>query len=77
MEVRTSYTFLGSFQLDDVATKAVGRPADFSGAGMGSRDLGWIASSPLDAERMRRALNRVGLHATIRDGNRHTDYGPA
>jgi hypothetical protein len=67
-EIVTSYIFNSSFHLDDAAAKAIGRVSDFSGAGIdGKRDLGWVAKSKFDANRMKRALDKIGLHATIRE----------
>lgn len=66
IEVVTSYTWDGSLFFDSIAEKAAGRVADFAGAGMGKRDLGWVAKSQLDAERMKRALDKVGMIAKIR-----------
>lgn len=65
-EVRTKYTFQGSFSLDTVAEKTVGRISDFSGCGFGERDLGWVCASELEAEKIKRALDRVGLRSEIR-----------
>ena len=67
MEVFTRYTFNGSFEFDDAAERAAGRKTDFSGAGLGFRDLGWIVKSEIEAERIKRALDKIGLRAEIRD----------
>lgn len=66
MEVRTKYTFDGTFSLDAAATNAAGRESDFSGAGFGYRDLGWVVKSELEAERIKRSLNKIGLRSEIR-----------
>ena len=66
IEVRTSYTYNGSFELDAVANRAIGRNSDFSGVGFGMRDLGWVARSDFEAQKIKRALDKIGLHAEIR-----------
>ena len=68
IEVRTSYTFNGDFALDRTAEKAVGRAADFSGCGMpeGRRDLGWVVKSEWEAQKFKRALDKMGLRANIK-----------
>ena len=67
IEVRTSYTFNGGFALDDAATKVVGRISDFSGCGCnGNRDLGWIVETDFEAQRIKRSLDKIGLHAEIK-----------
>lgn len=65
MEVRTKYTFQSGFGFDQAAEQAAGRPSDFSGAGSGERDLGWTCKSEFEAERIKRALDKVGLRAKI------------
>ena len=66
MEVRTSYTFHGTFNLDDAAFKAAGRVSDFSGCGVDSdRNLGWTCKSEFEAERIKRSLDKIGLRAEI------------
>lgn len=42
IEVRASYNFDSYPAMDKVAHEAAGRQSDFSGAGLGLRDLGWI-----------------------------------
>ena len=69
IEVRTSYYFDGNFTLDDVAAKAVGRESDFSGAGFGTRDLGWAAKSDFEAQKIKRALDKIGLRAEVRNSS--------
>ncbi len=66
IEVRTKYSFQGGFSFDHVAESAAGRVSDFSGCGFGERDLGWVCKSEFEAERIKRALDKVGLHAEIR-----------
>ena len=66
IEVRTKYTFQGGFSFDHIASQAAGRDADFSGVGMGERDLGWTCKSEIEAERIKRALDKVGLRGEIR-----------
>jgi len=65
IEVRTKYTFQGGFSFDHIAENAAGRPPDFSGSGFGERDLGWACKSEIEAERIKRALDKVALRATI------------
>jgi hypothetical protein len=65
VEVRATYPFNGSFYRDEAATHAVGRPADFSGCGMGERDLGWVCKSEFEALRIKRALGKIGLSAVV------------
>jgi hypothetical protein len=65
IEVRARYTFQGGFSYDHVAENAAGRPADFSGCGFGDRDLGWVCKSEFEAERIKRALDKVGLRAML------------
>lgn len=66
VEVRTSYTFTGSFVLDETAYNAAGRSSNFSGCGFGERDLGWNCKSELEAQRIKRALEKIGFRAIIR-----------
>jgi len=63
--VSTKYTFQGSFSFDHIAEQAAGRQSDFSGSGFGVRDLGWVCKSEIEARRIKRALDKVGLGATI------------
>lgn len=65
IEVRTSYTFNGSLDFDNAAHQAAGRVSDYGGCGLGSRDLGWICKSEIEAERIKRALDKIGLISTI------------
>lgn len=65
MEVRAHYVFDGTFSMDSAAIAAAGRESDFSGCGLGARDLGWVCSSEIEAERLKRALTKVGLKADI------------
>ena len=65
IEIRTSYSFQGGFSFDEIAKKAVGRDPDFSGCGFGQRDLGWVCQSDFEAERIKRALFKLGLRAEI------------
>lgn len=70
IDVRTSYPFDGSFYRDDAAAHAAGRPADFSGCGFGQRDLGWACQSEFEAERIKRALAKIGLSPSISSTDR-------
>lgn len=65
IEVRTKYAWCGSSEMDEAAHNAAGRVSDFSGCGFGERDLGWVCKSEIEAERMKRALDKIGLRATI------------
>ena len=69
IEVCTTYTLQGGFSLDEAAAQAAGRQADFSGAGFGQRDLGWTCKSDFEAQRIKRALEKIGLRASIRGDN--------
>jgi hypothetical protein len=66
MRVHATYAWAGSFELDDAACHAAGRPTNYSGCGMGERDLGWTDLSEIDAERIARALRKIGLTAEIK-----------
>lgn len=66
IEVRTRYTFQGGFNLDTAAENAAGRISDFSGCGFGDRDLGWVCASQFEAEKIKRALGKIGMIAEIR-----------
>lgn len=65
IEVRARYSFDGSFYRDDAAHQAAGRVSDFSGSGFGERDLGWVCKSEIEAERIKRALIKIGLASTV------------
>lgn len=64
-EVRASYEWNGSPSLDAAAHQAAGRVSDFSGCGFGQRDLGWVCKSELEAQRIKRALDKIGLRAAL------------
>jgi len=66
IEVRTCYDWRGTFELDAAADNAAGRPSDFGGCGFGGRDLGWVCKSEIEAEKIKRALDKIGLRAEIR-----------
>lgn len=70
--VSTKYTFQGSFSFDHIAEQAAGRQSDFSGSGFGVRDLGWVCKSEIEARRIKRALDKVGLGATISPADQKT-----
>lgn len=60
-EIKTSYD-MGSFpNFDDIIKVNVGRSHDFSGAGGGRRDLGWIVTSEFEAERVTKRLKMLSL----------------
>ena len=74
IEVRSHYDMSAFPAMDDVAIAAAGRMTDFSGAGCcGIRDLGWICRSEIEAERIARALRKIGLPATVMTSPSHTD----
>ena len=67
IEVRVSYVFAGGWPtMDEAAHNAVGRVSDFSGAGFGERDLGWVCQSEIEAERISRSLRQIGMRPAIR-----------
>lgn len=66
IEVRTSYSFTGDFGFDSAAHQAAGRVSDFGGCGFGQRDLGWVCKSEIEAERIKRALDKIGLKSELR-----------
>jgi hypothetical protein len=66
IEVRTSYLFDGAFYRDEAAAHAAGRVSDFSGCGFGQRDLGWNCKSEFEAQRIKRALDKIGLQSEIK-----------
>jgi hypothetical protein len=65
IEVRAKYSWGGSFYRDEAAHHAAGRVSDFAGCGFGERDLGWVCKSEFEAEKIRRALAKIGLSAEI------------
>jgi hypothetical protein len=66
IEVRTKYDWNGVFHMDEAAHHAAGRVSDFSGAGFGERDLGWVCETEWEAQSMKRRLEKIGLRAEIR-----------
>jgi hypothetical protein len=64
-EVTTFYKFDGSFAQDDVAEKAVGREHDESGWGCGERDIGWICRTEGAANKIKAALEKIGMPVSI------------
>ena len=65
-EVRLRYSYDETFHTDNVAHNAAGRVSDFSGAGFGERDLGWVCKSELEAQKIYRALKRAGFHPELK-----------
>jgi hypothetical protein len=65
IEVRVTYPFDGSFARDTAAHHAAGRISDFAGCGFGCRELGWVCKSEFEAQKIRRALDKIGMHATV------------
>lgn len=68
MIVTTSYDMSGFPTMDAVIERAAGRTSDFSGCGLidGGREHGWNCGSEIEAERISRALRKIGLRAEIR-----------
>jgi hypothetical protein len=66
MRVHATYSFGGSFWMDEPAHAAAGKMSDYSGCGFGERDLGWTNLSEIEAEKIFRALRRIGLSAQIK-----------
>ena len=64
IEVTATYTMTGYPELDAVADKVAGRPHDHSGTELSTRELGWTCANELEAERIKRALTKVGIAAT-------------
>lgn len=60
-----SYYDNGSCKHDQAAIAAVGRKFDYSGQGVGQRDLGWIWDDRAQALDAARKLKRKGLDAWI------------
>jgi hypothetical protein len=69
IEIRAAYSSDNWPAMDEIAHKAAGRVSDFGGMGLGFRDLGWVANSELEAEKIKRALDKIGLRAEIRNTN--------
>jgi hypothetical protein len=46
--------------------KAAGRVPDFSGCGLGDRDMGWICRSEIETEKIKRGLQRAGFRVEIK-----------
>lgn len=66
MRVHATHPWTGSFVMDDVARAAAGKESCYSGCGFGERDIGWTQLSEIEAERIARALRKVGLTAVIK-----------
>lgn len=67
MRVHATYPWEGSFAKDDAATHAAGRVSDYSGCGFGERDMGWVCKSQIEAERIARALRKIGISVVIKN----------
>lgn len=69
-DVHTSYNLTGEpfdFSPDEKAHKAVGRHSDFSGTWLEhpyQRDLGWGCKTKAEAQKIKRALQKIGMPAT-------------
>ena len=68
LEVRVSYPFNQYPYFDKVISNAVGRDSDFSGAGFGQRDHGWVCKSEIEQKRIFRVLKKFGLCPTMKLG---------
>jgi hypothetical protein len=67
-EVRLRVPFQSNFQeIDDQVENVAGRPSDFSGAGMGERDYGWVEQEFNGAVSMKDRLVAQGYSATVRE----------
>jgi len=64
-DVRVEYDFSNWPAMDAVIEQAVGRHSDYSGAGMGCRDHGWVCESDIEVARIARALKEIGLVPTL------------
>jgi hypothetical protein len=65
-EVSTFYKFDGvSSDRDAAATKAVGREPEESGWGGGERDVGWICRTEGAANKIKTALEKIGMPVSI------------
>ena len=66
-QVRASYSSENYPAMDSVAHAAAGRDSEWGEIGAtGRRDLGWIAPTEIDAQRMAKALQRAGLSVEVR-----------
>ncbi len=65
IEVQARY--LGTIEphKDAAIQAAAGRHSEYSGCGFGERDLGWYCKSELEAQRIIRALKKIGVTAII------------
>lgn len=70
IEIRASYDFANYPAMDDVIHNAVGRVSDFSGTNFNGRDLGWVCSSEIEAAKIKRELQRLGLRVECRERGR-------
>lgn len=66
MRVHATYSWSGTFHMDDAAHHAAGRMSNYSGCGLGERDLGWTDLSEIEAEKIARSLRKIGLAAEIK-----------
>jgi len=65
IEVRTSYDMSNFPAFDAAVNAAAGRPSNFSGAGMGRRDLGWVCASEIEAAQIARDIKKIGLQPNV------------
>ena len=67
MRVRAWYGGFLNEGMDSAIFKAAGRASDFSGAGSWGRDHGWDDLSEIEAHRMVKAIQAIGVNAKIGD----------
>ena len=68
IEIRVSYQLSQYPSFDKVIMASVGRGSDFSGAGFGERNHGWVCKSEIEQKRIFRALKKLGLSPTVESG---------
>lgn len=69
MRVHATYPFTdvdAMSAMDKAAMAAAEKSICYSGCGFGERDLGWTNLSEIEAERIARALRKIGLVAEIK-----------
>lgn len=66
IKIETSYDISDFPQFDAAVVSAAGRHSSYSGAGMGRRDHGWVCESEIEAHRIKRGLEKIGLTAVMK-----------
>lgn len=69
MRVHATYPFTdvnAMTVMDRSARAAAQKEVCYSGCGFGERDLGWTHLSEIEAERIARAVRKIGLTAEIK-----------